>query len=93
MIYSNFQSVLDYNLVDVDKTIKLLEEYCTKVNEKITRAMFERNMLLKREHKEFRADMQPLLAIGTEWDFDKAFEMVMTELMPKLKGQSWKGDN
>lgn len=85
--------VLSRNLVDITETVKLLEEYCKKVDEQITRAQFERNMILKKEHAEFKMDMEPLLAVGSEWDFDKAFEMVMNELAPKLKGDAWKGDN
>lgn len=84
--------VLNRNLVDMDKALKLLEEYCDKVDEQITRALFERNMILKRNHDEFKMDMQPLLAVGTEWDFDKAFEMIMTDLVPRLKGEAWKGE-
>ena len=75
----------------ITRTIKLLEEYCEKVDEQITRALFERNLILKRGHPDFNFDMESLLAVGTEWDFDKAFEMIMSELVPKLKGEAWKG--
>ncbi len=85
--------VLNRNLVDVDRAVQLLEDYCNKVDEQITRALFERNMILKKDHDEFRMDMEPLLAVGTEWDFDKAFDMVMNELVPRLKGEAWKGDS
>jgi predicted nucleotidyltransferase component of viral defense system len=85
--------VLSRNLVDTSETVKLLEEYCKKVDEQITRAQFEQNMILKKEHAEFKMDMEPLLAVGSEWNFDQAFEMVMNELAPKLKGDAWKGDN
>lgn len=84
---------LNRNLVDVDKAVELLEEYCDKVDEQITRAQFERNMLLKRNHPDFHFDMESLLATDTQWDFDKAFEMVMSNLAPKLKGDAWKGDS
>jgi hypothetical protein len=36
-------------------------------------------------------DMEPLLAVGTEWNFDEAFKIIMTELVPKLKGEAWRG--
>ncbi|MCE2928081.1 MAG: nucleotidyl transferase AbiEii/AbiGii toxin family protein [Candidatus Caenarcaniphilales bacterium] len=84
--------MLNRELIDLSQAIQLLEEYCERVDEKITRALFERNLILKREHQEFNMDMEPLLAIGTKWDFDKAFEMIMTQLMPKLKGDPWKGE-
>jgi predicted nucleotidyltransferase component of viral defense system len=84
--------ILDRNMIDVDKTIGLLEDYCNQVDEQITRALFERNMILKKDHPDFYFDMQSLLAIDTDWDFNKAFDMVMTELIPKLKGEAWKGE-
>lgn len=85
--------ILKRGELDVGRTIKLLEEYCKKVDEQITRALFERNLILKRGHPDFNFDMESLLAVGTEWDFDKAFEMIMTELVPKLKGEAWKGED
>lgn len=84
--------VINRGLVDVDRAIKLLEDYCKKVEEPISRAQFEENLLRKRDHQEFNMDMETLLAVGTEWDFDAAFEMIMTELVPKLKGEAWKGE-
>ncbi len=83
--------ILKRGEIDVGRTIKLLEEYCEKVDEQITRALFEQNLILKRGHPDFNFDMESLLAVGTEWDFDKAFKMIMSELVPKLKGEAWKG--
>ncbi len=83
--------ILDRGLIEVDRTIKLLEEYCKRVDEQITRAQFEKNLILKRDHPDFHFDMNSLLAIDTEWDFDAAFEMIMSEFVPGLKGEAWKG--
>ncbi len=79
--------------LDLNRTISLLEKYCERVEEQITRALFERNLILKRDHQEFKMDMEPLLAVGTEWNFDEAFKTIMTELVPKLKGEAWRGEN
>jgi predicted nucleotidyltransferase component of viral defense system len=57
------------------------------------RDLFERNLILKRDHQEFKMDMEPLLAVGTEWNFDEAFKIIMTELVPKLKGEAWRGED
>ncbi len=83
--------ILSRGLVNVEDSVQLMEEYCKKVHEQITRALFEQNLILKRNHPDFNFDMEPLLAFNTEWDFDEAFEMVMGELIPKLKGDAWKG--
>lgn len=84
--------LLDRNMLNLDRTIGLLENYCNQVDEQITRALFERNMILKKDHPDFHFDMEALLATNTNWDFDRAFEMVMTDLVPKLKGEAWKGE-
>jgi len=85
--------ILSRNLVDLDLTVRLLEQHCAQTNEQISRALFERNLLLKREHHDFNMDMQALLSVATDWDFSSAFELIMTELIPRLKGEAWKGIN
>ena len=57
---------------------------------KVTRAMFEQNLALKRKDPIFTADMSPLLAHGQHWDFDDAFDRVWTGLIARLPGKPWK---
>ncbi len=84
--------MLKQGKLDIDKTVLLLEEYCKHVDEKITRTLFEENLILKKNHPEFNMDMKSLLAEGVQWNFNEAFEMVMRELIPKLKGEAWAGN-
>ncbi len=39
----------------------------------------------------FTADMTPLLAAGTNWDFDAAYDLVRRELLSRLSGEPPKG--
>jgi hypothetical protein len=58
---------------------------------KVSRAQFEGNLAAKREDREFRADMGPLLRPGTEWPTEMAFDLVSSALVTRLPGEPWKG--
>jgi hypothetical protein len=58
---------------------------------RVTRAMFEQNLVAKRSDKNFSADMTPLLASEQAWEFDAAFDLVWHELVARLPGDPWKG--
>ncbi len=46
--------------------------------------MFEQNLLLKKQHADFRSDMDPLLAGEVQWDFEKAISMVEQQIISKI---------
>lgn len=50
----------------------------------VTRAQFERNIETKLRNDQFKADLDPLLAIGTFWDVDEAAERVLSGLVALL---------
>lgn len=58
----------------------------------VTRAQFEKNMVLKLRDPKFRADISPLLATGFTWDMDEAAPVVSSRLIELLPGESWKGE-
>jgi len=53
--------VLKQNLVDVNKVILIFKKYCIHNNQIITSALFEQNLTLKRNHRDFVIDIKPLL--------------------------------
>jgi hypothetical protein len=57
----------------------------------VSRAMFEKNLLEKRKSPQFLGDIRPLLRADIEWDFDRAFDLVMEDLVSRLPGDSWRG--
>jgi hypothetical protein len=58
---------------------------------RVTRAMFEQNLALKKSDKVFTADMSPLLANAATWSLEEAFDVVWREFVGRLPGEAWKG--
>ena len=56
----------------------------------MTRAVFERNLALKRRDPIFAGDITPLLAPGYRWDMETAMEAVLSGLVALLPGDPWK---
>lgn len=83
--------VLNQNIVNVENVLQIFKLYCNRENQIITRALFEKNLSQKYLHPEFRIDMQALLAQGTEWNFEDAFDFVNDMLINKIPGKSWRG--
>ena len=59
----------------------------------VTRAQFEANLALKRKQPDFRDDVGPILRPGFSWDFDTAMDAVLTNLVARLPGDPWKGED
>ena len=68
--------VLDKKLANAENIISIFERYCQHNADVITRAMFEKNLFLKKKHNDFLADMGPLLTQEVNWDFEKAILLV-----------------
>ncbi len=83
--------VLSQGLIDAQSTVPIFEKYCQHEQETITRALFERSLALKRDHNDFRLDMRPLLPPGLQWDFEKAYDLVIREIIAHIPGDPWKG--
>ena len=82
--------VISQNLIDIQSTISIFEKYCQHAQEIVTRVLFEKSLTLKRNHKDFRLDMRPLLPPGFEWDFETAFDLVSREVIAQIRGEPWK---
>lgn len=66
-------------------------KYMEYVDHQITRALFEQNLLEKKEDPQFSGDITPLLTAETTWNFDVAFDDVMNRLISTLPGSPWLG--
>jgi predicted nucleotidyltransferase component of viral defense system len=82
---------LEHEGVSAERIISCFTRYLEEGGARVTRAMFEQNLLAKRSDEGFTADMTPLLASGRSWDFDAAYEAVWRELVARLPGEAWKG--
>ncbi len=79
---------LSNNMIDIKSTIPIFNEYCLHAEEEITRALFEKNMSLKKNHKDFSSDMHPLLPSNISWNFETAYDLIMSEVIAKIPDDS-----
>ncbi|MBI2996407.1 MAG: nucleotidyl transferase AbiEii/AbiGii toxin family protein [Candidatus Melainabacteria bacterium] len=77
--------VLKQNLIDANKVISTFKRYCIHNNQIITRDLFEQNLMLKRNHRDFAVDIKPLLAQEVNWNPDEAFELINKKIISRLK--------
>lgn len=77
--------VLKNNLVDMDLVIDIFQKYCAKDNIQVSGKLFQKNMALKKLNKDFQIDMNVLLPLAVEWNFEEAFNFVQNNIISKLK--------
>lgn len=69
------------NLLDVNKMIDIFHEYCINDKRIISKDLFLENVELKRSNQDFQNDMNALLPIHVEWNFEKAFDYVINNII------------
>ncbi len=74
-----------------ERIVRCFLQYMEYEGHKVSRAELEKNLLQKFNDSRFQEDIGPLLMIGSEWDFHKAAEYVMDELVMMVPGEPWKG--
>lgn len=79
--------------INMEEILRCFNNYLEREGSKISRAEFERNLLMKKNVAMFRGDIVPLLAADVKHDFDKDFDQVMRDVIEKLPGEPWKGAN
>ncbi len=84
---------LENPAVDPARIISAFSEYVEREGNRITRALFEKNLTAKLASPQFTADITPLLASGYAWQIEKAAHDVSTRLIALLPGDPWKGEN
>jgi len=78
---------------DPARVVGIFLQYMEHEGHTISRALFERNLIQKKEDEGFRNDTNPLLTSEGEWDFEEAFSFVMESLISRLPGEPWRGKN
>lgn len=63
-----------------------------KENSHISRAEFEKNLLLKQKNPVFISDIKPLLSPKhvKSYQFEEAYNILFRDFLPKLNGDPWK---
>ncbi len=81
--------VLTRNIINPIKVIEIFNEYYNRYDTKITRAMFEKNLHEKRQHRDFSDEVNNLISSAIKWNFRDAYNLVQGSLIEKLPGNSW----
>lgn len=82
---------LKRNSVDPGVLVRCFERYMTEGGHSVTRAKFEANLHEKASDSDFRDDTEALLGPTNPWDFDRAMQVVLEQVVAKLPGDPWKG--
>lgn len=77
--------------LDADRVMTAFLKYMEHGEHRISRAIYEQNMLEKRKDGQFTADIGPLLTTSEVWSFDQAFDWLMDQLLSRLPGEPWQG--
>ena len=80
---------LKNNMIDSKAVLHVFNEHCKRTNQIITRAMFEKSLYEKSQHKDFPYDVNNLLTNQTNWSFEEAYNLVHEHLLQYLPGNPW----
>jgi hypothetical protein len=72
--------------VDPEQVVRMFGTYIDNEGNRVTRAMFERNLVDKLNNPTFTADIGPLLAPGYRWDINEAARQASTQFISLLPG-------
>jgi predicted nucleotidyltransferase component of viral defense system len=76
--------------VEPKRVVEAFSRYMAAEENRVTRAVFERNLAQKRHDPVFAGDITSLLAPGHEWDLEPAMEAVLGRMVALLPGDPWK---
>lgn len=72
--------------INIDKILECFHRYMDFMKLKVSRAEFEKNLLLKKDMTSFREDINPLLSADKNFSFEHDFNLVMNNIISKLPG-------
>lgn len=79
--------------VDADRVVTAFLRYLEAGGQRVSRAEFEANLAAKVIDPMFTHDLDLLLAPSLSWDLDAAARFVREELLARLPGEPWKGND
>jgi len=84
---------LQNGALDAERLVACFEEYMERGNTAVSRAQFEENLGKKLAMADFAADLPQILSGASLLEFDRqtAGELVLSELIARLKGEPWQG--
>lgn len=91
-LFDLWQALTTASSANLQSVVNCFLHYMKQAGHKVSRAEFEQNLIEKLNDATFTEDVQPLLITGTVFDFRKAAEQVMSQLLPLIPGEPWQGD-
>ncbi|MFZ1882063.1 MAG: nucleotidyl transferase AbiEii/AbiGii toxin family protein [Rhodoplanes sp.] len=82
---------LEQEIVNPERIVRAFLKYIEHSGHSVSRAQFEENLARKLADPQFYADIGPLLASGFSWDQQEAANTVSNQLIARLPGEPWKG--
>jgi len=82
-----------HGAVDSSRIVECFRCYLEHTNLQVSRAEFEANLSKKLIDPRFLNDIAPLLARNCPWDIDSAEQYARKELLARLPGNPWKGED
>lgn len=82
---------LQRSACDPQRVVEAFARYMEQDGQRITRALFEKNLATKVSDPRFTSDIVPLLAAGVEFVGADAAQLVTAQLLVRLPGRPWRG--
>ena len=76
--------VAQQELINVERVVNIFTQYCTHNGIKISGEEFMKNLDLKKMDPYFQFDMNALLPLELNWNFDVAFQYVVGNIISRL---------
>lgn len=78
---------LETSEVDVNNIVRCFRRYMSEEQGRVTRAMFEKNLMDKQRDPDFISDVFPILRTGIQWNIEDAVNLVQNSLLAMLSGE------
>lgn len=77
--------------IDYGRVVRCFHEYLAHEGIRVSHAEFEANLSQELNDPAFAGDTEPLLAPGIDWVPTEGARLLDEEVLPRLKGEPWKG--
>ena len=76
--------VASQKLINLDRVVEIFAKYCDNDGLKISGEEFIKNLEFKKQNKDFKLDVDFLLPQNRGWDFEKAYQFVLKNVVSRL---------
>jgi len=76
--------VAEQKLINADKVVDIFTQYCASNGIKISSEEFMKNLEMKKTNPYFQLDMNALLPLELNWNFEEAFDYITQNIISRL---------